>query len=149
MDRRGRTARAAPLRRRVSLGRSVARRAWGRRAFPTAGMRMEVWGPPPNPPQEYLCLPEPVKPVCDRRGNRLGQGAGSCARQVGLDRTHPSPGPAAAGFGGGVWAAQGGLRSHEPYCPNTWHCLAPVAQVTAADGRAALLSHQPRPDDKK
>jgi hypothetical protein len=43
----------------------------------------------------------------------------------------------------------GSLRSREPFCPDTWDCLAPVAQVTAAVGRAALLSHQLRPDDRK
>jgi hypothetical protein len=28
--------------------------------------QVEVQVSCPDPPQEYLCLPEPVKPVCDR-----------------------------------------------------------------------------------
>src|SRR6266436_5527764 len=41
-----------------------------------AGQCLITWKckcPPPNPPQESPCLPEPVKPVCDRQGNRLGK----------------------------------------------------------------------------
>jgi hypothetical protein len=34
---------------------------------------VEVRVSSPNPPQEYPCLPEPVKPVCDRQGNRFGK----------------------------------------------------------------------------
>jgi hypothetical protein len=40
-------------------------------------------------------------------------------------------------------------RHYAGALPNTWHCMAPVAQVTADDRRAALLSHQPRPDARK
>ena len=36
---------------------------------------------------------------------------GSCTREDGLDRTRPSPGSAAVGFGGGVWAGQGAVPS--------------------------------------
>ena len=36
---------------------------------------------------------------------------GSCTREDGLDRTRPSPGSAAIGFGGGVWAGQGAVPS--------------------------------------
>lgn len=32
---------------------------------------------------------------------------GSCTREDDLDRTRPSPGSAATGFGGGVWAGPG------------------------------------------
>jgi hypothetical protein len=32
---------------------------------------------------------------------------GSCTREADLDRTRPSPSPAAVGFGGRVWARQG------------------------------------------
>ena len=36
---------------------------------------------------------------------------GSCTREDGLDRTRPSLGSAAIGFGGGVWAGQGAVPS--------------------------------------
>lgn len=46
--------------------------------------------------------PGTLKPVCDRcQGNASVKVHGSCTRQDGLDRTRPSPGPAAAGFAGG------------------------------------------------
>jgi hypothetical protein len=35
--------------------------------LPAAGMRVEVLVASPNPPLEYLGLPEPVKAVCLRR----------------------------------------------------------------------------------
>ena len=69
-----------------------------------AGQCLITWKcecPPPNPPQEYLCLPEPVKPVCDRQGNRFGKGIAHVHARTGLTEPVPSPGPAAAGFGGG------------------------------------------------
>jgi hypothetical protein len=36
---------------------------------------------------------------------------GSCTREDGLDRTRPSPGSAAIGFGGGVRAGQGAVTA--------------------------------------
>ena len=37
---------------------------------------------------------------------------GSCTREDGLDRTRPSPGSAAVGFGGGVWGGPKGRPPH-------------------------------------
>src|SRR5439155_15026747 len=45
--------------------------------------------PPPNPPQEYPCLPEPVKPSVTVRATASVKVHGSCTRQDGLDRTRP------------------------------------------------------------
>jgi len=72
---------------------------------------VEVQVSSPNPPWEYLCVPEPVKPAGDRRATASVELYGSSTREDGLDRTRPSPGPAAVGFGGGTRVGQGAVTA--------------------------------------
>ena len=65
----------------------------GRGACPAGRImpaHVEVQVSSPNPPWEYLCLPEPVKPACERRATASVKLHGSGTREDGLDRTCPA-----------------------------------------------------------
>ena len=69
-----------------------------------------MWVSSPEPAVGVSVTPEPVKPVCDRRATASVKLHGLCTREDGLDRTRPSPGSAAVGFGGGLRQDKARLR---------------------------------------
>ena len=77
--------------------------------------------------------PGPVKAACDRGAAVSARVHGSYAREDRLDRTRPSPGPAAAGFGEGLGKAERG------------HVAAPaiVSEPTSLGILASSVSSRP------
>jgi hypothetical protein len=88
-----------------------ARHRTGEIRLRVASMRVELWVSSLEPAVGGSMTPGTRQAACDRSATASVKLHGSCTREDGLDTTRPSPGSAAIGLGGGVWAGHGAVPS--------------------------------------